>query len=492
MALLLLSILVPAAAGILLPILRLKDRRLQNIFVICALSAELLLVILLCLQQEASCTLFAMTALLSVKLKLDAVSRLFLLVSSGGYLLAGIFAVKYLDHEEKAGSLPESVFWSFYLTSLAALAGMAQSANLIAMYFFFEMATLLSMPLVLFERTKESVAAALKYLFYSIAGAFLGLGCIFVLAHYCTDLTFAAGGVLDAAAVKGHEGLILTMTFAGVVGFGAKAGLYPLHGWLPTAHPEAPAPASAVLSGVITKAGVLAILRLIYFTVGRDFLYGTWVQSALLILALLTVFMGSMMAYREKLLKKRLAYSSVSQISYVLFGLFLMTKDGYTGALMQVLFHAAAKIGLFLTAGSVIYNTGLHRVDELKAYGKAMPRTFGAFTLLSLSLIGIPPFAGFVSKWYLAEGALTSGLGAFTWAGPLVLILSALLTAGYLLPITVAGFFPGKDAVLPVRNDEGGPLMLLPLFLLAGLTLVLGLAGGLLSGFFASMAAGLF
>ena len=131
-------------------------------------------------------------------------------------------------------------------------------------------------------------------------------------------------------------------------------------------------------------------------------------------------------------------------------------------------------------------------MDELKAYGKAMPRTFGAFTLLSLSLIGIPPFAGFVSKWYLAEGALTSGLGAFTWAGPLVLILSALLTAGYLLPITVAGFFPGKDAVLPARNDEGGLLMLLPLFLLAGLTLVLGLAGGLLSGFFASTAAGLF
>ncbi len=492
MALLLLSILLPAAAGILLPILRPKERRLMNIFVVASLAAELLLAVLLCLQEEAGCTLFSMTPLLTVELKLDAVSRLFLLVSSAGYLLAGIFAVRYLDHEEKAGSLSESTFWCFYLTSLAALAGMALSANLIAMYFFFEMATLLSMPLVLFERTKESVAAALKYLFYSIAGAFLGLGCIFVLAHYCTSLSFTPGGVLDAAAVSGHEGLVLAMTFVGVVGFGAKAGLYPLHGWLPTAHPEAPAPASAVLSGVITKAGVLAILRLLYFTVGRDFLFGTWVQTALLVLALLTVFMGSMMAYREKVFKKRLAYSSVSQISYVLFGLFLLTEDGYTGALMQVLFHAAAKIGLFLCAGSVIYNTGLHRVDELKAYGKAMPKTFGAFTLLSLSLIGIPPFAGFVSKWYLAEGALNSGLGAFTWAGPLILIISALLTAGYLLPISVAGFFPGKDAAVPAKNEEGGQLMLLPLLILAALTLVLGLAGGLLSGFFGGMAAGLF
>ena len=492
MTLILLSILIPAVCGILLPILRLKDRRIQNIFVIAALAAELLSVVLLCLQKDASCTMFAMTSLLSVKLRLDAVSRLFLIVSSAGYLLAGIFAVRYLDHEEKEGSLSERTFWCFYLTSLAALVGMALSANLIAMYFFFEMATLLSMPLVLFERTKESVAAALKYLFYSIAGAFLGLGCIFVLSHFCTSLDFAAGGVLDMAAVSGHEGLILTMTFVGVIGFGAKAGLYPLHGWLPTAHPEAPAPASAVLSGVITQAGVLAILRLIYFTVGRDFLYGTWVQTALLVLALLTVFMGSMMAYREKLLKKRLAYSSVSQISYVLFGLFLMTGEGYLGALMQVLFHATAKIGLFLCAGSVIYNTGLHRVDELKAYGKAMPKTFGAFTLLSLSLIGIPPFAGFVSKWYLAEGALASGLGAFTWVGPLILIISALLTAGYLLPLSVAGFFPGKDASIPKKNDEGGLYMLLPLFVLATLALLLGLAGGLLSGFFADMTAGLF
>ena len=491
MVLLLFCILLPAAAGVLLPVLSVKERKTRNMIVIAVLAAEALLVTLLCLQ-DVSGTLFAMTDVLRVDVKVDAVSRLFLLVSAFGYLLAGIFAAKYMDHEEKAGSFSENTFYCFYLTSLAALIGMAVSANLIAMYFFFEMATLLSMPLVLFERTKAAVGAALKYLFYSIAGAFLGLACIFVLSGYCTTLNFAAGGTLDAAAVSGHEGLVLTMTFLGVLGFGAKAGLYPLHGWLPTAHPEAPAPASAVLSGVITKAGVLAILRLLYFTVGTDFLFGTWVQKALLALALLTVFMGSMMAWREQVFKKRLAYSSVSQISYVLFGLFLMTPDGYTGALMQVLFHATAKIGLFLTAGSLIYNTGLHRADEFKAYGKAMPKTFGAFTLLSLSLIGIPPFAGFVSKWYLAEGALTSGLSVYSWLGPVILVISALLTAGYLLPVSVAGFFPGKDAAVPKKNDEGGLKMLLPLFVLAGLALVLGLAGGLLSPFFADMAAGLF
>ena len=200
---------------------------------------------------------------------------------------------------------------------------------------------------------------------------------------------------------------------------------------------------------------MLAIVRVLYYAVGADFLRGTWVQTALLALALLTVLMGSMMAYREKLLKKRLAYSSVSQISYILVGLFVMTAESVSGALMHVLFHACIKICLFLCAGSFIAVAGKHRVDELRGIGKAMPKTLWGFTLASLALIGIPPASGFVSKWYLAMGALDSGLAVFSWLVPVVLLISALLTAGYLLPISIAGFFPGRDAALPPRNDEG-------------------------------------
>jgi len=336
------------------------------------------------------------------------------------------------------------------------------------------MITLLSMPLVLHERTKESIAAALKYLFYSVAGAFLALGCIFFLAQYTVSMDFVYGGNLAASAYE-HRSLLLVMVFLGVIGFGAKAGMFPLHGWLPSAHPVAPAPASAVLSGIIAKAGVLAIIRIIYYSVGTAFLLDTWVRIAWLSLALLTVFMGSMMAYREKVLKKRLAYSSVSQISYVLFGLFLMNTTGLTGGLMQVLFHACVKICLFLTAGSVIFNTGYHRVDELKGLGKCMPVTFTAFTLASLSLIGIPPFAGFISKWYLALGSLSSGIDIIDWLGPVILLISALLTAGYLLPITVAAFFPGKDFKLQKTFKEGGALMDVPLLALSVLSLLMGL-----------------
>lgn len=472
------GLLIPFLAGILLPLLKLKDRKVKLGFVFAVLVLTAGIVTALAFLPSEEVVLFRMTDMLRVAIAPDGLSRLFMLIAAWGYLAAGVFSFKYMEHEEAEGAFPEDVFYFFYLTSLGALIGMDLSSGLISMYFFFEMITLLSMPLVLHERTRESIAAALKYLFYSVAGAFLALGCIFFLSQYMDSMDFVYGGHFLMTTAADHRSLLLTMIFLGVVGFGAKAGMFPLHGWLPSAHPVAPAPASAVLSGIIAKAGVLAIIRIIYYSVGTTFLQGTWVQTAWLSLALLTVFMGSMMAYREKILKKRLAYSSVSQISYVLFGLFLMNPMGLTGGLMQVLFHACVKICLFLTAGSVIFNTGYHRVDELKGLGKCMPITFGTFTLASLSLIGIPPFAGFISKWYLALGSLTSDIPVIYWLGPVILLVSALLTAGYLLPITVQAFFPGKDFKLQKAFKEGGPLMAIPLVVLSALSLFMGLFSG--------------
>ena len=477
-------ILLPVLAGVLCKLLRLPRRGLL-ILSGTALCLEAAAATVLCFLEPTTLTLFSMTDVLKVTLRMDGTSKLFLLVGAWGFLLSGIFAFRYLEGEEEEGGFPEANFYLFFLLSLAALAGADLSANLISLYFFFEMVTLLSMPLVLHEKTKESINAALKYLFYSVAGAFLALLLIFFLSRFTTSLDFAAGGTLDAGKVAGHEDLLLTVVFLGVIGFGAKAGMYPLHGWLPTAHPVAPAPASAVLSGIITKAGVLAIIRVIYGSVGTAFLTGTWVQIAWLSLALLTVFMGSMMAYREKVFKKRLAYSSVSQISYVLFGVFLFNDLGLTGGLMQILFHATVKICLFLTAGSFIHLYGYRQVDELRGIGRKLPVTLGAFTLASLSLIGIPPFAGFVSKWYLAEGSLLTEIPVLSWLGPVVLLVSALLTAGYLLPVSVNGFFPGKDfqAAPPetgLRKKEGGWCFLLPLLTLAALALFMGVFGGVI------------
>ncbi len=486
------AFLIPLAGGLACLFLRDLSRRRLHLLVGALLTAQALLLTALCLQPQASAVLFSMTDRLMIALRMDGVSRLFLLIGGWGFLAAGLFAFRYLADSEKEGAYPERLFFAFYLFSQAALVGMDLAANVITMYLFFEMLTLLSMPLVLHDRTPESAAAALKYLFYSIAGAFLALGCLFILAGRTPSLSFLEGGYLTA--LQADEPLLYWAVFLGVVGFGAKAGLYPLHGWLPTAHPVAPAPASAVLSGIITKAGVLAILRLIYFYVGADFLRGTWVQTALASLALLTVFIGSMMAYREKLFKKRLAYSSVSQISYALFGLFLMTPDGLTGALLQVLFHAVVKICLFLTAGTLICLTGKKNVADYTGMGRYLPKTFGAFTMASLSLIGIPPFAGFVSKWYLALGSLSSGLSVLAWLGPVILLISALLTAGYLLPISIRGFFPGErftedTADAAACAGEGGPLLWAPIVCLAILSLLLGVCARWIVPIFTALSA---
>ena len=207
---------------------------------------------------------------------------------------------------------------------------------------------------------------------------------------------------------------------------------------------------------------------MIYYQFGTAFLSGTWVQTALLSVSLLTVFMGSSMAFREKLLKKRLAYSTVSQVSYILFGLFLMNSTAMTGSLLHVLCHSVAKDGLFLCAGAVIYKTHKTNVTELTGIGKEMPVTIWCFTLCSLALVGIPPMCGFMSKWYLALGSLSSGIPVISWLGPAILLISALLTAAYLLPITIRGFFPGEDFdYTSLTKKEPNAWMLVPLVILA-------------------------
>lgn len=425
-------------------------------------------------------TLFTITDRLSISFGRDGLGTFFLCLVTVMWILVGLYALKYREHQKNNGR-----FFLFYGLTYIFLAALTMAANFLTMYMCFEFMTLLSMPLVLHNGTEEATSAAKTYLFYSVFGATLGLAGLFLVNTYGTTLDFIPGGVLDMAKIGDKTAAVLAVACLSVAGFGAKAGLYPLHAWLPIAHPVAPAPASAVLSGVITKAGVLCIIRLIYFIYGADFLRGTWVQTVWIIMALVTVFMGSMMAYGEDVIKKRFAYSTVSQVSYVLFGVFTMNKLALAGALLHVVYHSVIKNGLFLSAGTIIFCTHKERVSELRGYGKAMPATFGCLAVFSLGLVGIPPFAGFLSKWYLAQGSLAAGLPVLDWMGPAVLLLSALLTAGYLFPIVINGFFPGADFELKGFGDKwkikaferkhAGPLMLGPLTLLALAVIALGI-----------------
>lgn len=431
----------------------------------------ILVILALSLTGEGMYTLFSLTEKLPILFKIDEVSVIFSVMTVVIFLCAGFFSFEYMKHEEK-----EKKYYGFYLIALGILTALCFAGNLITFYLFFELLTLSSFPLVLHERSREAVMAGLKYLFYSLCGAYMALFGLYFVERYGNTLTFSAGGVISDQAFSDHTGILLFVAFFMILGFSVKAGMFPMHAWLPAAHPVAPAPASAVLSAVIVKAGVLAVVRVVYFVFGAGLLKGSWVQTVWLVLSLLTVFMGSMLAYREPVLKKRLAYSTVSQISYILFGLAVMEGEAITGSLLHVLCHGFIKAALFLCAGAIIFKTGKTRAEELRGIGKEMPVLMICYTFVSLGLIGIPPTGGFISKWYLAEGALMSGIPVFNWLGPVVLLVSALLTAGYLLPITIQGFFPGENYdYVAFQKKEPSLFMTVPVLILTILSVVIGL-----------------
>lgn len=464
---LLIPILLPLAGACFVPFLGEGRERRQLLGALFAV--ELACAALAAWKCSGTLVLFTVGGF-EVALLADGMGKFFAVLTAALFCAAGFFGFEYLSGDEHPRR-----YHVFYLLTLFALEGLAFSANLFTFYLFYELMTFLSMPLVLHEGTDRARRAAFRYLGYSLLGASLALFGFVFADRFCTTLDFVAGGSLNSLAVAGNTQLALAAAFCMLLGFGGKAGLLPLHAWLPIAHPEAPAPASAVLSGVITKGGVLGIIRVAYYVFGAAFLRGTWVQTVLLALALATVFMGSMLAYKEQLLKRRLAYSTVSQVSYVLFGLFLFCGAGLSGALLQVVFHALAKVCLFLCAGALIHYTHHTRVPEFKGIGRQMPWVMWCFALAGLSLVGIPPLGGFVSKWYLAEGSLDQlgllwgGLGAG------VLLISALLTAGYLLGVVRDAFFPGEEFEEEALAEKPGWLMKLPLAVLAAALVLLGL-----------------
>lgn len=425
---------------------------------------------------------------LPIAFGVDNIGLLFAALTIIVFLAAGIYSFDYMKHEEHKLSYQIFFFAAMIVEVMACFA-----SNLVTYYLCFELLTVSSMPLVIQERTKESVMAALKYLFFSMFGAYSALFGIFFLSKYADTLNFVAGGSISASVWSENKTMLLIAAMALIIGFGVKAGMFPMHAWLPTAHPVAPAPASGVLSAVIVKAGVLGIIRSIYYVIGVGKLQGTWVQTAWIVLSLITVFMGSMLAYREPVLKKRLAYSTVSQVSYILFGLAIANETSFSGSMLHVFGHGCIKAVLFLVAGAIIHYTGATRVEDMRGIGSKMPVTMWCYIIVSLGLIGIPPTGGFISKWYLAIGALKSQIPVFSWLGPVILLVSALLTAGYLLQLVVIGFFPGADYEVK-KEDKCEPslFMTIPIIILTALSVIMGVLPNSFVDFIGTFAGSLF
>ena len=477
-------ILFPMGAG--LALFRMREKAACRRWVTLLLAVELVLFAAVTRAVPGGGALLWMGEGMVLRLSSDGAGRLFGLVACVLWLAAAWYAFDYMDHEENRGR-----FFGFFVVSLGPILGVCLAGNLISLYLFYEMMTMLTVPLVIHNQEKRSIAAGIKYMGFSVFGAGLCLLSLYFLQDFWRDDRFLPGGILDPGLAAGHETMLLVLYLLLMVGFGAKAGMFPLFTWLPAAHPVAPAPASAVLSGVITKMGVIAILRVTWYVYGPERLAGTWAQDAVLALSLGTVFVGSMLAYQEKVLKRRLAYSTVSQVSYILFGIFLLNATALQGSLLQFVFHAESKNALFLGAGAMVLAAGNTRVERLGGVGALTPASLGGFALGALSLIGIPPFGGFLSKWYLLEGALEADAPGWGWAGLAVLLVSALLTAGYLLPVVRAGFFPPRGIAPPepacrVTASMGGVVLVL-----GGLTLLLGLFPGVLEPWIAPVVASL-
>ena len=465
--LLLAPVLLPLLGG--LPVFKLNKRETRRRYMTALLALELVLLLVVQWQGE-TCHVMNVTQNVRIVLGADGMGRIFALLVAGIWLIVSVYADEYSMHERN-----RERFLGFYVLSLGAMIGICLAGNLVTLYLFYEMMTLLTVFLVIHSGNNKAIDAGIKYLGFSVCGAAMSLLGLFYLQEQLTTDLFTAGGAL-AEVTAANKPMLLIALFLMLIGFGAKAGLVPLFAWLPTAHPVAPSPASAVLSGLITKMGVLAIIRVIYYQFGMDFVAGTWVQKTVLCLAIFTVFMGSMLAYKEKGLKKRLAYSTVSQVSYILFGLLLCNPDGFAGAMLQLVYHAIAKNGLFLAAGALVFYVHRTKVTQMRGMGKLLPVTMWVFAICSLSLIGIPPTGGFVSKWYLAQGGLEFGVLGI--AGTAVLMISALLTAGYLLPIVTTAFFPGDDFNYDKLNEYAFHTswhMRVPMLILAVAVVVLGI-----------------
>lgn len=470
---LLLPILIPTAFGAAVLL-----RRMKNSSTVSFVGAVLTAVSILPAVFTRASAEFTIAGNVSLRLCADGLSLFFLVLIAVAFACAILYAREYLE-----GDARSPLFFAYTLLTLAAMMGLSLAGNIVTFYMFYEMMSLLSFPLVLYNGGKKARHAAFVYLGFSVFGASLALMGI-LLGGEMTLRSFGTALASGSLSVQSQWAYLLM-----ALGFSCKAGMMPLANWLPTAHPEAPAPASALLSGVITKAGILGIIRTTFFLFGAANLAGTMPQTVMLILSIVTIFAGSMLAYKEKMLKKRLAYSSVSQLSYVIFGLMLLSAEGFCGAMLQVLFHACAKVGLFLCAGAFIHHCGVTNVDDLTGMGRRMPKVMAAFTCFSLSLIGIPPFGGLISKWQLADAALTQG-SVPAQIGVIVLMISALLTAGYLLPIVSRGYFPGEN--FKAEKTDAGMAMVAPLFLLAAIAAVLGVFPEPVVSVFRAISANLF
>ncbi|HSM22071.1 MAG TPA: proton-conducting transporter membrane subunit, partial [Rubrivivax sp.] len=402
-------------------------------------------------------------------LRADALGLFFLTLSSGLWLLTTVYAIGYLE-----GSPQRSRFFGFFSLCITATTGIALAGNLLTFFIFYELLTIVTYPLVVHRGTERSLHAGRVYLTYTLAGGAVLLVGVAWLQSLLGNVEFTTGGLLSQSPEL-PRGTLTAIFVLLIAGLGVKAALVPLHGWLPVAM-AAPAPVSALLHAVaVVKAGAFGIMRVVYDVYGVEFSAGLGLLLPLVVAASVTILWGSLRALGQDDLKKRLAFSTVSQVAYIALGVALFGPVATVGGLVHLVHQGIMKITLFFCAGNRAETLGIHRVSEMAGVGRRMPWTMAAVTVAAFGMIGVPPLAGFISKWTLGLGALDAQM---PWVLAL-LVASSLLNAAYFLPIVHAAWFKGQQAPWPAEQPrqrfEASGWLLWPPLVTALLTLGAGL-----------------
>lgn len=408
--------------------------------------------------------LFQLLPNLQVSFRVDILGFSLAVLSSFVWMLVSIYSIDYMSHDHGGNR-----YYPVLIFTLASCMGIFLAGDLFTLFVFFEAMSLISYVLVVHEETVDAMKAGYKYLIMTIIG---GLALFFGII-----ITFELGGSVtlgsSAPLIQEVSSLAFFAFISFLIGFGMKAGMFPLHVWLPDAHPVAPSPASALLSGIMLKTGAYGMLRVIFHVFGLKMYVESGWTVIMAVVAIITILLGSAVALTQEDLKRRLAYSSIGQMGYILLGMSILNERALMGNIFHIFSHAFMKSTLFLAAGAIIVKTGKRKIRDLGGIGRQMPFTMFAFTLAALAMIGIPPFNGFLSKWTLALGAMDAGLPFYV----LVLLVSSLLNGLYYLPIIIAAFFgaeSGHEHDL-VKVNEAPYKMLIPVAILAVSCLLFGL-----------------
>ncbi|MCB1043609.1 MAG: monovalent cation/H+ antiporter subunit D family protein [Acidobacteria bacterium] len=399
----------------------------------------------------------------SLAFKADGLGLLFGFVAASLWMVTTAYSIGYM---RRTNSTNLTRFYSFFAVSLAATMGVAFAANLFTLYLFYEALSLATFPLVTHNGDRDARSGGRRYLYFLLSTSIgLALPAMITVYAQAGTLEFSLNGLLHESTLS--QGALLLLFLAFLFGF-AKAAVMPFHAWLPGAM-VAPTPVSALLHAVaVVKVGVFSILRVITGVFGMDLLSTLPWQDLIIWISSTTVILSSLIALSQDNLKRRLAYSTIGQLSYIVLGASLVTDRAVTGAGLHILMHAFGKITLFFCAGAIYVASGKKYISEMRGLGKVMPWTMTAFLLGSLSVIGVPPMGGFASKWMLLLGTVDSR----QYVVIAVYLLSSLLNAAYFLPIVLKGFF-AHDQLEKVPIQEAPMWCLVPLWITALVSVIL-------------------